>query len=192
MTLLLIAAAALAGTLEHQKQRDPVDKILVAPPPVHWLKNYAVAPFREFWSARLTVKDLDESLPKVVAGLERAGAEMTQKMAAFISSPSGRVQQLSFRVPAKKADKVLKAARKLGRLTGPDVRPSLDAVTLDEVRAKRAALDADRKARAAELATMPAVSAVADELAAQLRAAESALLKRDEQLLLNLTIEGQP
>ncbi len=160
--------------------------LLAATARAEWLKIYQSSPVRENWTVYLDVEDFDKDLPRVLESLAKSKALITRPLSGFASSRRKKVQQLSYRIPEKKAGKALKKLRKIGRLEKRRVIPS-PRVPIKEVREKTRKLSAEKKAHAEALSRMPAVSALVSELLEHLRHVES-VEKSERSVLVNLTI----
>ncbi|MDP3542492.1 MAG: hypothetical protein Q8T11_08500 [Elusimicrobiota bacterium] len=153
----------------------------------YWLKTYSQTPYRETWRGELTVKKLDEALPKVVAAVEGGGGRLVQPLENFVRSASE--QQLSLVVPLKNSKALLKALRKLGQSADPSVRPYAPPVPLDEVREKLSALKKEKEEKWGALAQTPVAAAAVDELIEHLTAVEAAARSVEPEVLWNLTVK---
>lgn len=160
---------------------EPDDQTLLTAPAVQWIKNYPISPYKERWKVELTVKSAEKDLLRVRQIFAKAGASLIQT--------SAKAPQLSFRCVKKTASQALAELKELGPVTEPKVNPIVEPVPLAEVQAKIKALSADKEAHAAQLALMPSVSALVDELLGHLRVVEAALKKTDVEVLLDLTIK---
>lgn len=154
----------------------------------YWTKVYSTAPYKEFWTGALALKDFDKGLPKALAAIAKNGGTMTQPVANFVSSPKERSQQLSFSIPRKNGPALLKALRKLGDIADPAVRGDGEPIPLDEVRAKIDAIQKEKNERAAELSRAPAAAAAQDEVLAHLLLVEGVAKRADTQALFNLQV----
>lgn len=174
LSLFLLALAAVAA----------------APAPSakpYWLKTYPLTPYRETWSGDLTVKKLDDALPKVVGAVEEGGGRLVQPLENFVRSSTE--QQLSLIVPLSRSKALLKALRKLGKSPDPAVRPHAPAVPLDEVREKLAALRKEKSEKWGALAQTPVAAAALDEMIEHLTAVEAVARSSEAEVLWNLTVK---
>lgn len=169
---LLLAAALPASAADHPKP--------------YWMKTYSLMPYQETWSGELEVKKLDESLPKVVAAVEKNGGKLTLPLANFVGSVSEK--QLSLSVPKKKAKTLLAALRKLGKSAEPAVRPGASALPLAEVRYKLGHLTKEKAENPVALASVPAVAEAVDELIEHLANVEAVARDTDGAILWNITV----
>jgi hypothetical protein len=158
-------------------------KALVEYAAVPWLKVYPLPVYRESWRLEGTVKSLSSDLPRVREAFAKVGAASVGGEEA-----SGRSRRLSYRCPKDAAVLVLSSLRKLGKFRAPVVRQHVEPVSRAEVRDKILALEADKAGHGADLARMPAVSALVDELLGHLRGVETALSKPEVEVLVRLTV----
>lgn len=165
------------------------DKFLIARPSPQWLKTYSLSPYKEFWTLRVEVPSLEKDRPKILNIFSKAGARLIQPLESFPSSKIDKTQQLSFKLGLKAAKAALKRLRKVGSFLEPATRPSAEPVPIPEVKDKIQRLISEKTAHAKELASMPAVSAVVDELLEQLLMVEVVQGKTDTEVLLNMTIQ---
>lgn len=153
----------------------------------YWLKTYSVTPYRETWTAELSVKKLDAALPKIVAAVEKDGGRLVQPLENFVASATE--QQLSVIVPLKKSKALLKALRRLGKAADPAVRPHRAPVPLDEVREKLAALSKEKSEKWGALAQTPVAAAAVDEMIEHLTRVEAVSRATEPEALWNLTVK---
>src|SRR6266550_2440605 len=127
---LILAAATWAQQAAPQAERFS--------PPIKrdWMRIYSSAPFKEIWSANLSVKDIKKGAPEVLAVAQKVGAALTGPLESFPRSEAGRTQQLSFSMPAKMASTLSRDLSKLGAMGAPIVRPTGEPVPLAEVKDK--------------------------------------------------------
>lgn len=170
---LLFALSASAAPAPHAKP--------------YWMKNYSLAPYRETWTGELAVKKVDETLPKLVAAVEKNGGHLVQPLANSVGAASE--QQVSLIVPLPKAKALLAALRKLGKAADPAVRPHGEKIPLDEVRAKIAALTFEKNEKWGALAQTPAASEAVDEMLEHLVTVEAVARATDGEVLWNLTVK---
>ena len=152
----------------------------------YWIKMYSLAPYQETWTGDLTVKKLDESVPKVVAAIESNGGKLTQPLEIFARSATE--QQLSLSVPKKKSKSLLAALRKLGKSADPAVRPAAAAIPLAEVREKLGRLTKDKAENPVALATVPSIAEAVDEMIEHLANVEAVARDTDGAVLWNITV----
>jgi len=153
-----------------------------------WLKTYSVSPYSAYWSLTLEVKDLDKDLPRLLELLKKEKAELTEPFSNFAASRIQKVQQLSAKVPPKTIGALLKKIRKLGAPSLLIQRPNEDRGRLSEVQRKIQMLKKEKSEHQEDLAQMPAISALTDQVLADLLAAQSLYVKPDVPILLNLTV----
>jgi len=184
-TIWMAAALAAAGWGAPVSTPDrPQDKsaerlegkALVEQTAAAWLKVYPLPINREIWRLEGAVKSLDRDLPRVREVFAKVGASQTG-------------EKLSYRCPKESALKALAALRKVGRFKDPSVRHIVEPVSRGEVQDKIKALEADKAAHGAALAKMPAVSALVEELLGHLRGVETALIKPEVEVTLQLTVK---
>ncbi len=155
----------------------------------YWFKTYSTAPFKEFWSAELSVTDFALSMPKVLTAIERAGGKLTQPLRNFASSSKDGFQQLSFALPRAGAKSLLKTLRRLGEMPDPVVRPASAPIPVDEVKAKIALLMKERSEHPEALAKVPATSAAAEEILEHLLMVDSVAGHAGAEVLFDLQVK---
>ncbi|MBI5240088.1 MAG: hypothetical protein HY926_06420 [Elusimicrobia bacterium] len=173
---LALVAPASAADRPRENERATEDKALIEHPPVQWLKLYSLPIYRESWKLEGSVKSLAQDLPRVREAFAKVGAAEVG-------------ERLSYRCPKESAVKVLAALRKIGSFKEPAVRQFMEPVSRPEVQGKIQALGLDKAGHAAELAKMPAVSALVEELLGHLRGVETALSKPEVEVLIHLTVK---
>lgn len=176
MKALLLLLAAL-----------PAGAAAVAGEP-YWFKTYSTAPYKEFWTGELVVKDLAKDLPKALAAVEKEGGALTQPLSTFASSKADHVQQLSFTLPGKGAKKLLNDLRRLGTLDQPAVRAAGAPIPLAEVEAKIDVIMKEKTGHAAELAKVPAAAAAQEEILEHLLLVEEVAKRADSEVRFNLQV----
>jgi len=181
-------AAAPVKTLvrNEDKTEDNTDETtLVGHPPVQWLKTYTLPIYQERWRLEGAVKHLDTGLSEARQVFAKLGASEVERAE---TTEGGKARRLTYRCPQKSAQLALQELKKVGVFAPPAVRPIVEPVSLPEVQAKIAALEADKNAHTEQLATMPAVSALLDELLGHLRGVESSVRKHEVEVLIHLTL----
>lgn len=181
--LLVSAAFVLLGAAAPVPSSAPP-----RPGEPYWFKTYSTAPYKEFWTAELTVKDFPRDLPKALGAIEKAGGKLTQPIGNFAASRKDEVQQLSFTLPLKSAKELLKPLRRLGELAEPHVRAAGAPIPLAEVKTKIDLLMKEKTAHAAELAKTPATSAAAEEILEHLLLVEEVARHTDTEVLFDLQV----
>lgn len=189
LLLLALAAAASAAMPRDNKEKMSLDTSLLTPPPVQWIKIYPLSPYKEHWSLDLEVKDYEKDTQKIVTLFEKAGATLTQPLDLFPTSRTERNRQVSFRGSLKSAQAALKKLGKAATILEMRQRPAAEPVSLAEVNGKIEKLVADRKAHEAELARMPAVSVVVEELLGHLLNVRAVQERTDSEVLINISIK---
>lgn len=184
-----ILALLLSVSCAFGSEKEPVKADLITSPPVSWLKTYSLSPYKELWSINVEVKNLEKDAPRLAKSFEKAGASLTQPLAFFPSSRTDRSRQLSFRSSLKGAQAVLKILRKTAVVKDLRQRPAAEPISLKEISGKIEKLESDRRSRAAELASMPAVSALVEELLAHLSSARSVHERKDSEVLINIALK---
>src|SRR5258706_392568 len=91
----------------------------------YWLRAYAVDPYSEYWHVRLKVDNLENAVAKTTSALEKMGGRPAVGIANAASSKEGRYQQLSYQMPAAKAEKALKTIQRMGRIDSLIKNPAL-------------------------------------------------------------------
>ncbi len=186
MRMASLAAIALVAAL--WAQAAPEAERFLPTFTQDWTKTYSPAPFKESWSATISVKDLDRGLTAILSAAKDAGASLTGPLESFPRSETEKSQQLSFVVPAAAAAKFFKTLGKIGASSAAIKRPLGESVSAAEVKNKIDRLMADKSAHGKELAVMPAVSSLLDETLERLFLAEAILRKASTQVLFNLTV----
>ncbi|UPT73940.1 MAG: hypothetical protein M0D55_19235 [Elusimicrobiota bacterium] len=172
----MIAALLLAAALP----------AAAAPAKTNWIKTYPMTAYRETWTGELSVKKLDEAMPKVVAAVEKNEGRLTQPLAAFVASADAR--QISFVLPLDKAKKTLAALRKLGKSPEPAVRALGEKIPLDEVRSKLQRLSREKTDNPVAFAQVPLTTEIVDELIEHLANVEAVARTAPSEVLWNLTV----
>ncbi len=182
--LALGAAAAPANGSEKAREKI-AEKTLIEHPPVQWLKLYELPVSRESWRVEGAVKSLAADLPRVKEAFAKVGASF-----AGTEEAAGKARRLSFRCPKESAKKALAGLGKVGSFKEPAVRQSVEPVSAAELDGKIAALEAEKSARAAELARMPVSSALLEELLGHLRGVKASLGKPEVTVLVVVKEKG--
>ena len=195
LLLLIAAAAPLRAADPNAKAKSPFpgsgdveSKDLVAPAPVDWTRIYSLAPYREVWTLTVDVKDYAKGLPRVLKIFSDAGIKPTLPLEQFPHGADLKSQELSYRLTAKSGAGVLKKLQKAGAVGGPKVTHTGEPINLREVDDKLAKLSADRNAHQTELAQMPSISALVDEMIQHLSAVKMVRESVDTEVLLNMTV----
>jgi len=158
------------------------------PGEAYWFKTYSTAPYKEFWTAELVVKDFARGLPKALTAIEKAGGKLTQPIGNFASSKKDESQQLSFTIPRAGAKSLLKPLRKLGDMADPGVRFTGAPIPLPEIEAKIDVLMKEKTDHAAELAKVPGSAAAAEEILEHLLMVEEVAKRVDAEVLFDLQV----
>ena len=165
-------------------QYDTMDTALIEHAQVQWLKVYHLPINNESWRLEGSVKSLDRDLPRVREAFSKVGAAL-----AGAKESSGKTRRLDYRCPKESAKRALAELRKIGSFGEPEVRQFVEPVSRAEVQGKIQALEADKSGHGDELAKMPAVAALVEELLGHLRGVESALRKPEVEVLVHLTVK---
>ncbi|MCX5797223.1 MAG: hypothetical protein NTY77_17165 [Elusimicrobia bacterium] len=182
-----LAASGLAApvsTTDRPQDKKTEDKGLIERAPVQWLKVYQLPIFRESWKLEGSVKSLDQDLPRVREAFSKEGAALVGADEA-----SGKAKRLSYRCPKESAKRALAALKKIGTFGEPAVRQSMEPVSRVDVQGKIKALEADKTGHAEELAKMPAVTGLLDEMLGHLLGVEAALSKPEVEVLVHLSVK---
>jgi hypothetical protein len=175
--------AASANSADRPQGTETEDKGLIAHPPVQWLKLYTLPVFRESWQLEGTVKSLDQDMPLVRGAFSKEGAALVRL------EVSGKTWRMNYRCTREAAGRALAELKRIGAFGEPAVRQLLEPVSRAEVRGKIEALEADKAGHAGELAKMPAVAAVVEELLGHLRGVAAALDKPEVEVQLRLIVK---
>lgn len=187
-----LAAALLAGcafAAPARKAAATVAPAAISDAAVDWLRVYPLAEYREFWTTTTEVKSLQKDLPRVMAAVEKHGGALVTPLANSAASPTAGTQQLTYRLTVKDAPSALKALKKIGLTTPPQVRPSGEKLPASEIKSKLEALAKDKREHAAELARMPAVSGLVDAAMGHLAAADAVAERAGGEVVLDLTVQ---
>lgn len=187
--IALAALAAVSGWAATGKNIDRPgieagEKDLLTEPALQWLKVYQLPINREVWRLEGALKSLDQDLPRVRDVFAKVGAAQ----AGAVES-SGKTRRFSYRCSKDSARKALAELKKLGTFAEPSVHQIVEPVSRVEVQGKIKALETDKAGHAGELAKMPAVSALVEELLGHLRGVDSALSKPEVEVLVHLTVK---
>lgn len=188
--LVSLSCAAPAPSTAESASAPQTQDFLPARREPNWLKAYPVTPFREFWTADLTVKSLDKSIPAIVEAAEKAGASLTQGLNNYVSSD--KTKQLSLSIPQKKAADFLKTLRKHGTMPDPQTQPGLPRPNEQELRGKIDRIIKERVEKKNALAQVPAAAEASEEILEQLLNAEALAKRTQDAVLLNLTVRETP
>jgi hypothetical protein len=199
MRIAALILALIAGPLRAadpgSKDKSPFpgsveddSKDLVSPAPVDWTRLYSLAPYREVWTLTVDVKQYDKGLPDVLKIFDDANVKLTIPLTEFPHGAEAKSQQLSYKLTEKIGRGLLKKLQKIGAVTGPKITHAGEPVNLAEVSDKLAKLTADKSAHSTELAQMPSVSAMVDEMIQHLSAVKQVRESVDTEVLLNMTV----
>ena len=155
----------------------------------YWFKTYSTAPYKEIWSAELTVKNLDAGLPKVVEAIQKSGGVLDQPPSNSASSATEHTQQLILSIPGKSSKGLVKALRKLGTMFDPMIRPQGAPIPVGEIRSKIDAIMKEKSEHAAELAKVPAAAAAEEEILEHLLLVAEVADRTDTQIRVNLLVK---
>ncbi|MBI4376590.1 MAG: hypothetical protein HY549_09100 [Elusimicrobia bacterium] len=153
----------------------------------YWLRTYSLSPYEEHWSLSIKVRDIKRDLPKILNEFERTKAQLAIPLENLAAS--SKTQQLSYRIGLVLADQVVKKLKKIGQLSEPRVRRIGEQASSEEIKDKINRLISEKTAHGKQLANMPNVSAVIDELLEHLLVVEAITDRRSQQLLFNLSVE---
>jgi len=170
-----------------QKKDLAEDMALITSERPYWLKIYSLIPYSEEWTPNLKVKNLQKDLPRILKVFEKNGGALTVPLQN--SAAGAKSQQLSYKLSDKAGREALAGLKKFSSFNEPRVRLAAESTPLAEVKAKIEKLMPERAAHAKELAGMPAISGIADELLEHLLLVESIAKKKEMQVLLNITVE---
>ncbi|MFA6003245.1 MAG: hypothetical protein WC881_04180 [Elusimicrobiota bacterium] len=185
---LWLAAAGAGSAANHAADKqalEPGGRDLLAAPDVQWLKIYPLPIYKERWRMELAVSRMDQAMPRVRQAFTRAGAAAGDQETPASAKPGLR-RKLSYHCMREAAREVVRELRKIGRLPEPRIEPVLEPVALPEVRAKILQLTAEREAHGPELANMPAVALLVEELLGHLRGVEASLRKTEVEIILSV------
>lgn len=193
--ILALAAGPLRAAEPNSKDKSPFpgaaeadSKDLVSPAPVDWTRLYSLAPYREVWTLTVDVKQYEKGLPQVLKAFEDAKVKLTMPLSEFPHGAEAKSQQLSYKLTEKIGRGLVKKLQKIGTVAGPKITHTGEPVNLDEVSDKLAKLTADKSAHSTELAQMPSVSAMVDEMIQHLSAVKQVRESVDTEVLLNMTV----
>ncbi|MBI4346513.1 MAG: hypothetical protein HY553_06640 [Elusimicrobia bacterium] len=152
----------------------------------YWLRVYPKPEVGEIWRLSITVKDFQRGLDRAVELLNKRGQSVLplQNMAG---SEKGGFQQLSYRLPADAAPKVLAALQKLGEVEDVQKRPAVQPGVREEVQEKLAKLRGERE----RLGELPATRSAVAEIVAHLESVEKAEDAAKARVLLNLQLQAK-
>ena len=119
---------------------------------------------------------------------EKAGSKPTIPVDQMAHSVEARSQQLSYQFPAQTGRESLKNLSKIGAVSGPKVSHTGEPISLAEVKEKLARLSMERDAHKNELALMPSVSMMVDEMIQHLTAVKRVRETVDTQVVLYMTV----
>ncbi|MDE2492109.1 MAG: hypothetical protein KGM24_14770 [Elusimicrobia bacterium] len=190
-TLSTLLLAALAVSASAASSAPPPEAFNPRSGNPYWLRIYSTAPYKEFWTGELTLKRYARGLPKVIAAIKDAHGELVAPVAEQVGSRRHQVQQLSFSLSKRSAERLLKRLRRLGRLPAPAVRRAGAPIPLDEVNEKIRLLTAEKSANAAALAKMPAISAATEEILDHLLMVREVAERTDAEVRFDLVVKAR-
>jgi hypothetical protein len=156
--------------------------------PQYWFKTYSTAPYKQFWTIELAVKDFRRDLPKVAAQVKEEGGVLSAPMEDFAGSDKGGVQQMSFSLSLRRAKGLLRRLRRIGDAPDPRVRAAGAPIPLNEVEAKIETIQKERREHARALAEAPAAAAAQEEILEHLLLVRDVARRAETQVLVNLTV----
>lgn len=159
-------------------------------PGPYWLAPYPEVGFAAIWRVSLKVKDVTKAAEKAVKAVEKQGGQTLVPEPNQIVSKTSAYRQLSYRIPAAKAEKVLAAVKKLGEPEATVQNPMLDPGAAESVARKLKELRAEAGAKSLDGA--PIHAALGRELIARLEAVEKSYREARERVLLNIEFRGEP
>src|SRR3989338_944303 len=168
-----------------ERVRPNVDLIGAERP--YWLKIYYPIPHSEEWTLNLKVRNLKKGLPRILKIFENSGVTLTVPLQN--SAAGAKSQQLTYKLSDKAGRESLRGLGKIASFEAPRVRLAAESTPLAEIKAKIDKLLPERAAHAKELAGMPAISGLADEMLEHLLLVEAMAKKKEIQVLLNITVE---
>lgn len=157
-----------------------------APASEYWLRVCPKPEAGEIWRLSISVRDFRKGLDKAVELLNGRGQSVLPMQNMAGSEKSG-FQQLSYRLPADAAPKVLAALQKLGDVEDLQKNPAVHPGVREEVQEKLARLRGER----AKLGDLPVTRAAVDEIVAHLESVEKADREARMRVLLNLQIQAK-
>lgn len=187
LAAVLLAGCAFAAPA--RKAAAAAAPAAISDATVDWLRVYPLSSYREFWTTTTEVKSLQKDLPRVMAAVEKHGGSLVTPLANSAASPTAGTQQLTYRLTAKDAPGALKALKKVGLTPPPQVRATGEKLPASEIKSKLEALSKDKRDHAAELARMPAVSALVDAAMGHLAAADAVSERAEGEVVLDLTVQ---
>lgn len=161
-------------------------------PTTGWLRTYPVEPYSAYWHLSLTVRNFDKALRKAIEALKNGKAEPLVPIEQEVGSKKNGYQQLSYRVPVDRIDKVVKSLQKLG--TGePTVRAAMiDPAVFDEAKERLSKLDVEAADNKDALAKMPATGAAVTEIRQNLANAVRVHEQAKTRILINIELRQSP
>lgn len=193
LSLFILAASILSPARGQEKKplaerKDPAaDVALIGSERPYWLKIYSLIPYSEEWTLNLKVGSLRKDLPKILGIFEKSGAALTVPLRNSVAG--AKTQQLTYKLSDRAGRDALKSLKKMASFDEPRVRLAAESAPLAEIKAKIDKLLPERAAHSKELAAMPVISTLADELLEQLLLVEAIAKKKEMQVLLNITVE---
>jgi hypothetical protein len=186
----LVAALTLSAFLCAEPPKRPARKPVISEATVDWLRVYPLAPYREFWTVEVDVKDMKRDLPRVMQAIEKNGGQLIVPLQNAAGSAVSATQQLSYRLTRRQGTAALKALGKVGSFPPPLVRPAGELLPVAEIERKIAALSREKESHAQQLSSMPSVSALVDAVLGHLVMAKAVAEKADAEVILNLTLQS--
>lgn len=181
------SAAAATTSSAPSSSTAAAPRLLKARPP-YWLRLYSTTPRQVYWTGELTVKRLDDDLPRVLVAVDKEGGSLTQDLRSFVSGSNPPTQQLTLVVPRARANSLIKRLRKLGQLPEPAAREAGENIPFDEVKTKIDRLVAERAQRAAELSRMPVAEEIEEELLGYLLTVKALAPRGEEKIRIDLLV----
>lgn len=186
------AVLALAGALAVPALAEKGAPPPAATPAPYWLRLYPPQPYSEYWHLKLRVADMEKASAAVQSALKRQGGKLAAPLSQMAYSREHKYQQMSFQVPARSAEKALRAIQGLGALEFLAKNPGFNGTLARERKEKLDGLQADMSAHRDELSRMPAVSALAGEMLAHLQQAETMQRQAADKVLFNVELQQSP
>lgn len=158
-------------------------------PDGYWERQYGHGqPWSVLYMVNLKVDSPAEAREKAVKLLEQSGGRPSQSGAYGGYGRSGQFQQVSYFVPADKAEKAAKRLFTLGDLQQFSAQKGGGSTQLPEIREKIAALEEERKAGAASLERLPIARTLLSSQLAKLTQARDSFEASEGTALVNLTL----
>lgn len=158
-------------------------------PDGYWERQYGYGqPWSVVYMVNLKVDAPAEAREKAVKLLEQSGGRPTQNGAYGGYGRSLQYQQVSYYVPIEKAEKAAKRLFSLGDLQQFSTQKAGAATQLPEIREKIASLEAERKAGAAKLESLPIARTLLAAQLAKLTQTRDSLEAGAGTALVNVTL----